>query len=67
MQRAWTASERDAPRGWVIEGEGGGGGHARLTCTLKPNGGGRRFERELVYRTPAPDLRGSTCCSSAGA
>jgi len=50
--KAWTVSEGEAPRGWLIEGEGGGGGHARLTCTLRPNGGGRRFER-VVCRMPS--------------
>jgi uncharacterized protein YndB with AHSA1/START domain len=46
----WIVRERTAPRRWVIEGEGDGGGQAWLTYTLTPESGGTHFERELVYR-----------------
>jgi uncharacterized protein YndB with AHSA1/START domain len=51
-QVTWVVREREPPRRWVIEGEGGTGGHALLTYNLTGQPGGTRFERELVYRMP---------------
>lgn len=56
-QARWVVRAREPPRcgvngRWVIEGEGGTGGHALLTYRLAAQPGGTRFERELVYRMP---------------
>jgi hypothetical protein len=56
-QASWVVRERELPTGrgigrWVIEGEGGTGGHAVLTYRLSTQPDGTRFERELVYRMP---------------
>jgi uncharacterized protein YndB with AHSA1/START domain len=51
-QARWIVREREPPRRWVIEGEGGTGGHARITYRLFAQADGTRFERELVYRMP---------------
>lgn len=50
----WTVRERDAPRRWVIHGELSRGGSGWITYALTPEGGGTRFERELVYNLPDP-------------
>jgi uncharacterized protein YndB with AHSA1/START domain len=49
---SWVVRERAAPLRWVVEGEGGTGGHALLTYRLFAQTDGTRFERELVYRMP---------------
>lgn len=54
----WTVRECEPPHRWVIEGQGDGGGEARITYTLAASGQGTRFERELVYRMPNLFLRG---------
>jgi uncharacterized protein YndB with AHSA1/START domain len=51
-QARWIVREREPPRRWVIEGEGGTGGRARITYRLFAQADGTRFERELVYRMP---------------
>ena len=49
---SWVVRERATPQRWVIEGEGGTGGHARIAYRLFGQADGTRFERELVYRMP---------------
>jgi uncharacterized protein YndB with AHSA1/START domain len=49
----WTVVARDAPVRWSIEGkntDSRGGGS--VTYTLRPEGGGTRFERVLTYHMP---------------
>jgi uncharacterized protein YndB with AHSA1/START domain len=50
----WTVRERVPPHRWVIEGAAEGGGSAVITYRLTTTqGGGTRFERELVYEMPS--------------
>ncbi len=48
----WTVCERQAPRRWVIKGQGEEGGGATITYTLTPQAEGTLFERELYYTMP---------------
>ena len=49
----WTVVAREAPSRWSIDGknvDSRGGG--TVTYTLRPEGGGTRFERVLTYHMP---------------
>jgi uncharacterized protein YndB with AHSA1/START domain len=53
----WTVRERVPPSRWVIEGAVAGGGHGRISYTLRPLPDGRTgYEREFVYTMPNPLL-----------
>ncbi len=53
----WTATEVDAPRHVVWEGEGPAHSHARTSYRLTPaRNGGTRFEYENEFRAPGGPL-----------
>jgi len=49
----WTVVAREAPVRWSIDGKNiGSRGGGTVTYTLRPEGGGTRFERVLTYHMP---------------